>query len=165
MKSILAVLPIIIVMAGCKTVEPKRVIVEPGFRDYAIITYHPKFSQAAEEDRLLIRLELSGSALLSCIQGRSSRVRSSWWSDSDKDNWDDYSSDRLFLSEEELKTTLQAIADLGILDRKRQGDHRTDALSPYLVLQVRIGKESGLLMTDSAEAMKLYQELYARFSQ
>lgn len=165
MKSILAILSMVIVMTGCQTVEPKRVVVEPGFRDYAIVTYHPKFDQASEKDRLLIRLELNGSGLLTSIQGRSSRVRSSWWSDSDKDNWDDYASDRLFINAEDLKDTLQSIADLGILDRKRQGDHRTDALSPYLVLQVRIGKKSGLLMTDSAEAMTIYNELYTRFSQ
>lgn len=149
-------------VAGCKTFEPKPVIVEPGFRDYALLTYYPKFKENNKGKQLLIRLDLNGTGLLQCTQGRSSRVSSSWWNPKD-DAWEDYFTDQIFINEDDLKISLQALADLGILERKKQGDQRVDKLAAYLVLQIRIGKKEGFMMTDSAAAMQVYEKLYARF--
>ncbi len=159
MKSILLVL---LLATGCQTFTPKPVVVEPGFRDYALLNYYPEFNKAEKGKQLLIRLELNGTGLLKCTQGRSSRVSSSWWNPKD-DNWENYFTDQVFINADNLQASLQALADLGILKRKQQGDQRVDKLGAYLVLQARIGKKEGFMMTDSPEAMQLYKKLYANF--
>jgi hypothetical protein len=162
MKSILVIFAVI--MAGCQTFAPKPVVVEPGFRDYAIITYHPQFSDANVEDQVLTRLELNGTGLLKYKQGQSARVQNLWWKETGEVNaWNNYSSDQVVVSPDVLKSSLQALADLGLLKRKRQGDQRTDPLKSYLALQVRIGNKQGFMLTDFPEAIKLYETLRARF--
>lgn len=162
MKSTLSLLFIVMVVTGCQTFDPKPVVIEPGFRDYALINYYPEFKESEKGKQLLIRLELNGTGLLKCTQGRSLRVSSSWWNPKD-DNWDNYSTDQIFLNEDELQSSLQTLSDLGILKRKTQGDQRIDKLGAYLVIQARMGKKEGFMMTDSAEAMQLYRKLYSNF--
>ena len=162
MKSIISILLVALVMTGCQTFKPKPVVVDPGFRDYALLNYYPEFSEKEKGKQLLIRLELNGTGLLKCTKGRSSRVSSSWWNPKD-DNWDNYFTDQIFIGEDDLQTSLQTLVDIGILKRKMQGDQRTDKLGAYLVVQTRIGKKEGFMMTDSAESMQLYEKLYARF--
>ncbi len=162
MKSTLPLLFIVFMVAGCQTFNSKPIIVEPGFRDFALINYYPKFDEKKKGSQVLIRLEVNGTGLLKCTQGNSSRVSSSWWNPKD-DNWDNYSTDQIFLNEDDLQGTLQTLVDLGILKHKMQGDNRTDKLAAYLVIQTRIGKKEGFMMTDLAEAMQLYKKLYANF--
>ena len=161
MKSIIPILFIALVLTGCQTFKPKPIVVEPGFRDFALLNYYPKFKESDKGNQVLIRLELNGTGLLKCTQGRSSRVSSSWWNPKD-DNWENYFVDQVFVNPDDLKSSLQALVDLGILDRKKQGDQRTDKLDAYLVLQTRIGKKEGFMLTDSDEAIQLYKKLYAR---
>ncbi len=153
-------------LSGCKTFEPKPMIVEPGFRDYAIITYHPPFDAENINSQILVRLELNGSGLLSCVQGRSPRVHDVWWTqpDSQDENiWQNYSTDRVVISQEDLKTTLQKLVDMGCLKKKKQGDQRRIKTAEYVIIQLRIKKKAGFLMTDSPDALQLYRDLYSRF--
>lgn len=162
MKSILVILFVVLAASGCQTFESKPIIVDPGFRDYALLNYYPKFDDKMKGQQKLIRLALNGTGLLKCTQGNSSRVSSSWWNPKD-DNWDNYFTDQVFLSEKDITSAFQALVDLGILVRKKQGDQRQDKLAAYLVLQGRIGKKQGFIMTDSQEAMALYSRLYKNF--
>ena len=154
-------------LSGCKTFEPKPMVVESGFRDYTIITYHPPFDAKRADTQMLVRLELNGSGLLSCIQGRSPRVHDAWWTqpDSEDENiWQNYSTDRVVVSQEDLKKILQKLVDIGCLKKKQQGDQRQIKTAEYVIIQLRIKKKSGFVMTDSPEALQLYRDLYSRFS-
>ncbi len=102
MKSISPLLFIVLMVTGCQTFEPKPIIVEPSFRDYALINYYPEFKESEKGKQLLIRLELNGTGLLKCTQGRSSRVSSSWWNPKD-DNWENYFTDQIFINEDSLQ--------------------------------------------------------------
>jgi hypothetical protein len=160
-----------LLILGCITVPETIPKIEPGFRDYAVMTYHvvPEVEDLQPEEDgdaelpMLSRVELLGTGYVKYYKGRSTRMRDSYWQEVDDKNWNSFYTDQLVIREEQVQEILQGLADAGLISRKRQGDRRQDTAAPYVVVHVRIGDKKGLVISDEPEVVDIYHRLAKPF--
>lgn len=143
---------------GCASVREDRFTVQSSALDYLQIvrTHIPE----GEDRPQTIRLDLTGSGYLQLTAGRSERVRSGFWQESQSADWSDWRRDYVVLSPARTRTYYQAFVNAGIFDRR---PHEEPDENADLVILMAVGNRKNVLFTDAPVYHQLFAEMLSEF--
>ena len=146
-------------VAGCTALNQVRFTVKPSSLDYA--QFRRTRVSPVNGHVETLRLDLSGSGFLELTSGRSERVSSGFWRESDSPTWQDLRKDHVMLTETEATAILQRLVDAGMFDRKR--DPRKDPPPHDLAILAAIRFEKRLVLTADPAFHRIFDALLERF--
>jgi len=157
---IACIVALLIAAAACTSLDKVRFAVSPSALDYA--QFRMTLISAADGKPEAVRLDLSGNGFLELTTGRSARVASGFWKESDDPAWQDIRRDHTFLSESETTAVFQRLVDAGILDRRR--DPKENPPPHPLAVLLSVGHRKRLILTGNPEYTDLFKMLLERVS-
>ncbi len=158
MKLAHALLLAILILTGCASTRQDRFVVQASALDYLQIvrTVQP----AGGGLPVTTRVDLSGSGYLQVMTGRSERIRTGFWQDTNAPAWQDLRRDYIVLPPHETLAFFQAFVNAGVFDRRRES--RTDP-PPELAILISVRGRKTLLLTAEPQFLYLYDALLRRF--
>ncbi len=135
-----------------------RFIVRGSQLDYLqIVRTH--LPHGAEHPQTM-RLDLTGSGYLQLTAGRSERVRSGFWQESDSPHWSDWRRDYVVLSQARTLAYFQTFVNTGVFDKPPRMPPQEE---PDLAILIAVGNRKTLLLTAAPVYHQLFDELLAEF--
>ena len=153
-----ALIGLAIVAVGCRSLREDRFVVRPSSLDYLQIV-RTQIPHGAERPETL-RLDLTGSGYLQLTAGRSERVRTGFWQESQSQDWGDWRRDYVVLSPARTLAYFQAFVNAGVFDRPPR---RPPQQEPDLAVLMAIGNRKNLILTSEPVYHQLFAELLAEF--
>lgn len=147
---------------GCvsfETLSQKRFTVESSALDY--VQFSRTIDNKSKETSRTIWIQLNGSGYLECRIGKSSRVKTDFWQNTESDNWQDLQTDHIVLSREETLKYYQRLVDAGVYDKVKQT--KEEKASTSLAIFAKISFEKKLTLTSDPVFIKIFDELLNKF--
>jgi len=149
---------LIVLMAGCASLNEVRFTVDPSSLDY--VQFRISRPSPVDGRPETIRIDLAGSGFLEMTTGRSERVLDSFWRQSEDPVWQDLHRTHAMLAPSETAAVFQRLVDLGMFDRKQPPETKPP---PHdLAVLAAIGFKKRLVLTSRAEYRRLFDDLEAR---
>lgn len=149
-------------LSGCASFEAinqKRFTVESSSLDWVLFSRTIKNNDKSTPK--IIKLELYGSGYLKYSSGKSSRVKTGFWQNTESENWQDIQTDQIVISRDETLKFYQRLVDAGVFDKVKTSKEEQARAS--LAILARIGFEKKLVLTNDPVFIKIFDDLLAKF--